>query len=163
MNEETIEEFNPSDEEHKFDLRQAKAWKNYVDPKSPTWNNAKRSAMAAGYTDQTSDIITNVGWWKAKVRRIQMLNKAEKVLKKTLEMDVTDEAGKPKADLVRVQNDTAKFIAKTQGKDEGYSERSEVTGKDGAPIVFMPAELLEKYNLNKEEKVEPLETNEEDK
>lgn len=140
-------EFVIEQKENKFDLRQVDAWKKYINPKSPTFNNAYRSALAAGYTDETSQNITGTGWWKAKVRRIQMLNKAERILNKNLDMDTKDENGKHKADLVRVQADVAKFIAKTQGKDEGYTERNEVTGKDGSPVVFMPLELMEKFGL----------------
>lgn len=79
---------------------------------------------------------------------MNLLGKAEKVLDKTLDMDTTDENGKEKADLLRVQNDAAKFIAKTLGKDEGYNERTEITGAGGQPIIFMPAELMEKYNID---------------
>lgn len=77
-----------------------------------------------------------------------MLSRAERVLKKALIMKTADpDTGKEQADLLRIQTDVAKHITKTLGKDEGYSERSEVTGKDGSPIVFMPTELLEKYSI----------------
>lgn len=56
-------------------------------------------------------------------RRKRMLSKAEARLETALDSD--DE---------RVSVDVAKFIAKTQGKDEGYSDRTEHTGKDGEQI-----------------------------
>lgn len=35
----------------------------------------------------------------------------------------------------RVGADVSKFIAKTLGKNEGYSERTELTGKDGEKLI----------------------------
>lgn len=143
-----MEEENNLSNEYMMSARRLKCWDNYINPKSKTWGNAYRSALDAGYTNETSQSIGQANWFKNRMRRLGLLNKSEQVLEKTLTMDTTDETGREKADLVRVQADTAKFIAKTLGKDEGYTERSEVTGKDGNPIVFMPAELMEKYNLN---------------
>lgn len=135
--------------ENRLDIRQLNCWKAYINPKSPTYGNARQSALKAGYTLASAISITDCGWFKNKIRRMNLLSKAEYVLNKTLVMETTDEQGREKADLLRVQSDTAKFIAKTQGKDEGYSERSEITGKDGNPIIFMPAELMEKFNLDR--------------
>lgn len=131
--------------------RQLKMWKDYTNPKSPTFGNAYQSALGAGYTPLSSAVITQTAWFKNRILKLGLLSKAEKVLENTLIMDTTDENGFPKADLIRVQADTAKFVAKTLGKDEGYTERNEMTGKDGGAIVFMPAELMEKYNLETKE------------
>jgi hypothetical protein len=122
-------------------------WQYYTDPKSDTFGNAKQSALKAGFKEGYSHNITTTAWFKHRLLRLNLLNKAERVLDKTLDMDTTDEKGKEKADLLRVQNDAAKFVAKTLGKDEGYNERTEITGANGQPIVFMPAELMEKYNI----------------
>ena len=126
-------------------------WDSYANPKSKTFGNARESAINAGYTPQYASTITNQHWYKAKKRRMNLLPKAELALEAALDMDLTDSDGKVKADLARVQTDVAKFVAKTQGKNEGYSERTELTGKDGQDIVFMPVELLDKYNLNNKE------------
>lgn len=142
-----------------FSIRQQDFWKAYLKSDSPTYGNAKRSALQVGYSEQTSDCITGLGWFKRKMRRKSLLNKAEHVLDKTLDMKLENEEGKPDAALIRTVNDTAKFIAKTLGKDEGYTERHETTGKDGNPIVFMPAELLEKFNLG-DVKIEDIKTSE---
>lgn len=139
-----------------FDIRQKKCWEFYINPKSDSYGNAKESAIKAGYTVSSALQIKSTDWFKTRMRRLNLLSRAEKVLKKTLDMVTFDEStGKEQADLLRVQNDAAKFVAKTLGKDEGYSERTEVTGKDGDQIVFMPVELMEKYNLEarKEEEI----------
>ncbi len=130
-----------------LDIRQKRCWDFYVNPKSETYGNASASAVKAGYAQSSSDTITTTEWFKTKLRRLNLLSKAEKVLNKTLDMETLGDYGKEQADLLRVQNDAAKFVAKTLGKDEGYSERTEVTGKDGENIVFMPVELIAKYGL----------------
>lgn len=136
-----------------FDLRQKKMWDFYVDPHSDTYANALQSAVKAGYSDTYAHNITNQRFFRIKVRRLGMLNRAEKVLKRTLIMNTQDpDTGKEQADLLRIQVDVAKHITKTLGKDEGYSERSEVTGKDGTPIIFLPSELMDKYALTEEKK-----------
>lgn len=117
-----------------LDPRQLTCWKFYTDPKSETFGNAKQSAIRAGYEEGTAHQITVAEWFVAKVRRMNMLSKAEKVLSETLEIDHT-ENGKPVPSLLSIKTDVAKFLAKTQGKNEGYSERQELTGKDGSPLI----------------------------
>lgn len=138
-------------EEEVFSLlnpQQKMCWDAYTNPKSVTFGNGKQSAIRAGFTEYYAATITSRAWFKNRMLRMNLLGKAEKVLDKTLDMDTTDENGKEKADLLRVQNDAAKFIAKTLGKDEGYNERTEITGAGGQPIIFMPSELMEKYNID---------------
>lgn len=133
--------------EQVLDIRQKLCWDYYINPKSPTFGNGYKSGLKAGYTQKTSSVVTTQDWFKKKLIRLNLLSKAEKVLNKTLDMETADDSGRQQADLLRIQNDTAKFVAKTLGKEEGYSERTELTGKDGNDIVFMPAELMDKYNL----------------
>ena len=68
-----------------------------------------------------------------------MLSKAERNLDKMLDMDVTDEKVKPQ--LLSIKADVSKMVAKTLGKNDGYSERTEHTGKDGEKLV-----TIEKIN-----------------
>lgn len=140
--------------ENKLDPRQRLCWNNYIDQKSPTFSNALRSAIAAGYSDGYATTITNQVWWKDKKRRTHLLGKAEKVMDKILDLTAEDEQGKIKADVLRVQADTAKHITKTLGKDEGYSERIEGGGAGGS-VVFLPQELIEKFNLGKPDEDKP--------
>jgi hypothetical protein len=69
-----------------------------------------------------------------KLKRKDLLSKAEKCLHKTLEYD-PEEEGKIKTDLLRIQTDIAKFITSTQGKDKGYSNRTEITGENGKDLI----------------------------
>lgn len=119
-----------------LDPRQKLCWDFYVNPKSETFGNATQSAIKAGYEESYSDTITQTEWFCAKVRRIGMLDKAEKVLDRTLTLDETDDKGKIQPDILRIKTDVAKFVAKTQGKDEGYSDRTELTAKDGEPLTI---------------------------
>jgi hypothetical protein len=133
-----------------LDPRQKMFWDLYANPKSEWFGNAYQSALQCGYSIYYARSITGRPFFQERKRRLNFLSKAEKVLDKTLDMDTKDQKGREQADLLRVQTDVAKHITKTLGKDEGYSERSEVTGKDGGAIVFMPQELLEKYDLSDE-------------
>lgn len=130
-----------------MDIRQKTVWDAYISPKSKTFGNAYQSALASGYADSYARVITQKQWWQIRLVRLNMLPRAERALKRALLMKTTDRDGNEQADLLRIQTDVAKHITKTLGKDEGYSERSEITGKDGSPIVFMPAELIEKYSI----------------
>ena len=116
------------------DVRRQKFWEMYTNPKSKTFSNAYQSAQRAGYSENYAAIITTKPFFLEKMRRMGLLNKAEKVLDKTLTMDTKDVSGREQADLLRIQVDAAKHITKTLGKDEGYSERNELTGKNGEEI-----------------------------
>jgi hypothetical protein len=134
-----------------MDARMKTCWDYYINPKSATFNNATQSSIKAGYSVSYADRITAQDWFKEKKRRLGLLSKAEKVFEKTLDMVTLDIEGNEQADLLRVQTDVAKFIAKTQGKDDGYSERNEMTGANGEQIVFLPVELMDKYKLKQQE------------
>jgi hypothetical protein len=124
------------------DPRQKMCWDLYVNPKSETFGNGFKSAIKAGYEEGYANQITTVDWFKEKVRRMNMLGKAEKVLDEMLDMPVVVMKTKDEEicvmtepSLVKIKQDTAKFIAERVGKEEGYSTRSEVTGKDGKDLT----------------------------
>lgn len=154
-----VEESNPSNpngaNQFFLDPRQKLCWDFYVNPKSETFGNARQSAIRAGYEEKYANQITVSYWFVAKVRRLNLLGKAEKVLEDMLTMPVVvvDKFNQPKEDddgfdedgerelvvktepaLIKIKQDTAKFIAERQGKDEGYSTRSEVSGPNGGAI-----------------------------
>lgn len=116
-----------------LDPRQKQCWDLYVDPKSKTFGNAYRSAIKAGYEDGTARQITTFDWFNEKCRRLNLLNKAERNLDKILDLPLEDKAN--------VVLDASKFIAKTLGKDEGYSDRSELTGKDGESLLLTEEQI----------------------
>lgn len=128
-------ETNPNgSNQYSLDPRQKLCWESYINPKSETFGNAYQSAIKAGYEDATARQITTYQWFLDKRRRLDLLSKAEKVLEKTLDYETEDEDGKVKVDLLRVQADVAKTVATTLGKNEGYSTRNELTGKDGVAL-----------------------------
>ena len=123
-------------------------WDNYVNPKSPTFSNATASARSAGFAPTYARTVMTRDWWKSRLLKVNLLGKSERVLDKVLSIvDTMDKQGQERADLLRVQVDAAKHVTKTLGKDEGWSERTEMTGADGNPIVILPASLIEKFGL----------------
>lgn len=120
--------------QYNLDPRQRLCWDFYVNPKSETFGNALQSALKAGYEESYSRTITDTEWFCEKVRRLNMLSKAEKVLDRTLDLPAVDEEGKVDVALLRVQTDVSKHLTSTLGKNEGYSTRIESTGKDGKDL-----------------------------
>lgn len=113
-----------------LDPRQKLCWELYTSPKSETFGNAYQSAMKAGYEEGYAAQITTAEWFLEKLRRLNMLSKAEKVLDKTLTYEPVNEEGKIDTNLLRVQTDVAKHITNTLGKHEGYTTKveTELTG-----------------------------------
>lgn len=132
--------------QYTLDPRQKICWDFYVNPKSETFGNAKASAIKAGYTEGTACQITTENWFIERLRRLQLLGKAEKVLDETLVLPALDEDGKFDKGIQALKLDAAKFVAKTQGKNEGYSERQEITGAEGKPLI-LPSEIIKMNGL----------------
>lgn len=123
--------------QHTNDEREQKCWDFYIESVVNGTENGYESAIKAGYSEDHSRNITMQGWFKerlSKLKRKDMLSKAERVLEKTLTYSTEDEEGNPKADILRIQTDVAKHVTSTLGKNEGYSTRTEIAGKDGEPI-----------------------------
>lgn len=112
--------------QYKVDPRQALFLKYYLDPKSKTFSNALQSAIKAGYDDEYAKTITGKmpKWLAEKIRDTYLISKAEENLKEFLE----NGSEKTKADIT-------KFILSRLAKAK-YSERKEVTGKDGKDLVI---------------------------
>lgn len=134
-----------------LDPRQKLCWENYVNPTSKTFANATQSAIAAGYEPDYADQITVATWFKGRVRRMNLLSKAEVVLEETLEVphvipivsmfgpvvnkETNEIYTKVDSGILKIKQDSAKFVASTQGKDVGYSTRTEITGANGKDLV----------------------------
>ncbi len=120
------------------DPREQVCWDIYV---SKGLENAYQSALEAGYTESTAKLVTTRDWFIERLQRLRrkdMLSNAEKVLDKTLKYNPEDEEGKVKTDLLRIQTDVAKHVTETLGKNDGYSKRNELTGKDGTGLIPAP-------------------------
>lgn len=136
--------------QYTFDPRQDDCWKYFTDREGNTFGNAYGSALRAGYTMRTAKGITNEIWWHERARRSTLLSKAEKVLDEDLQMETVvpvigmfgpivdkktkEPVTKIDADLRRIRQNSATFVAERLGKKKGYSTRTEITGEDGAPL-----------------------------
>ncbi len=128
------------------DPRKQLCWANYINPNSETFGNATQSAVKAGYEWAYANQITTRDWFVGKVRKLNMVGKAEKVLDETLEMDCVDENGKVDSSVLKIKQDTAKFVASTLGKED-YSTRSEQTGANGKDLIPVTLTTEEKKAL----------------
>jgi len=136
-----------------LDPRQKLCWDSYINPKSETFGNAYQSALKAGYEEATANQITTTEWFIGKCRRINLLNKAEKVLEEMIDMPTVNTIEKGdelivKIDpaLTKIKQDTAKFVAERLGKDNGYSTRNELTGPDGSDLIPVDKEIKDKVD-----------------
>jgi hypothetical protein len=114
--------------QYKPDPRQEMFLANYLDPKSETWSNAYQSAIRAGYTDEYAQNITGQGttWLSENLSDTALLQQAMVNLQEFLGTD--DEK------LQGIRADMTKFTFKGLQKQK-WSERSEMTGKDGKDLI----------------------------
>lgn len=114
--------------------QQEKFLYNWKNPNSPTFGNAYRSALDAGYEEEYAKTVTaKMPDWLAENVSDGMLEKAEAALLEAISLQIRNDEGKIDASVARIKADVAKFIAETVGKAK-YSKRTEMTGKDGGPI-----------------------------
>lgn len=133
--------------QYQLDPRQKLCWESYINPKSETFGNATQSGIKAGYTPEYANDITSSDWFCEKLWRLNSVSKAQKVFQDILEANHNDkETGKIDSAVLRIKADIAKFLASTQGKNDGYSERTELTGADGKDL---PVPILQGV-INKE-------------
>lgn len=128
---------NPSNpngsNQYSFDPRQKLCWELYIDPKSKTFANAYQSAQIAGYEESYAAVITTRPWFEEKVRKLNMVSKAERNLDKALDYKQEDEYGNIMPDIARLVIDVSKTVVTTLGKNEGYSTKveQELSNPDG--------------------------------
>ena len=133
------------------DPREQVMWNIYVAKLSKGIENAYESAIEAGYEEATSRQITVRSWFierKSKLKRKEMLSKAERNLDKTLDLITLNKEGLEDPQLLKIKVDVSKTIVSTLGKDEGYSTRSELTGKDGNDLIPETLTQEDKDKLN---------------
>ena len=115
-------------------------WRFYLDPLSPTVANGTQSALRAGFEPDQAKSVTAYKWFKSQTLKDRLLEVAESSLEEMMylpstitkmvkgeEVVVTDPA------MIKIKQDTAKFIASTLGK-KYYSARTELSGKGGGAI-----------------------------
>lgn len=107
----------------------------YTDPKSDTFSNATQSAIKAGYTKSYGDNITTLlpDWLLESIGDMKRLRKAEKRLDQILDLEPVNDEGQVDNSLIANQMKAINLVTKGIGKSN-YSERTEVTGKDGGAI-----------------------------
>lgn len=123
--------------EKEFTPQQIKFAMFYYLPDSPTYGNARQSALRAGFSDKYSRNITvkNLNWIKDIVLEIggkgvtkdKLVRKAKRVLDKSL--DSEDE---------KIAQDTAKFIAKTTTE---FSEKQDIVS-NGETLTVATLEFV---------------------
>lgn len=124
------------------DPRQELFLKAYLDPKSKTWGNALQSGLSAGYSQEYSESITSLmpDWLSERLGKSKLVQKAEKNMELALDGALDD----PEKGKKELQYKASEFILKTQGKDLGYTERTELTGKDGKDLKISFDPIFEK-------------------
>lgn len=133
------------------DPREQIMWDIYVAKLSKGIENAYESAVEAGYSEDSARNITMRDWFKerlGKLKRKEMLSKAERNLDKTLDLITLNKEGLEDPQLLKIKVDVSKTIVSTLGKDEGYSTRSELTGKDGNDLIPETLTQEDKEKLN---------------
>lgn len=116
------------------DPREQKMWDIYITNIANGVENAYKAAVEAGYSKDHAENITIQGWFKerkAKLRRKDMLSKAERNLDKVLDFEMMTDEGKVNTQVASLVIGVSTTVASTLGKEEGYSTRQEMTGKDG--------------------------------
>lgn len=127
------------------DPRSELAWEFYVKSWREGKPNAKQAGLNAGYAYNTAVNLSNFKWFKDKkdkLRRSNMLTKAERNISRMLNLDYSRIKVLPDGteeetidrDVLRVVADVSKTIVTTLGKDMGYSTKTEIDGKMGGEI-----------------------------
>lgn len=116
--------------------------KALLDPKSSTWGNYLQSGLKAGYSQEYSESISYQmpNWLSENLGKTKLVIKAEKNLENALDglMDDPEKGGK------QIQWKATEMTLKTLKKEE-YSERQEITGKDGTKL-FEGVEITVRKN-----------------
>lgn len=105
--------------------------KAFLDPKSETWGNFLQSGLKAGYSREYSENITSLmpDWLSESIGKTKLVQKAEKNLESALEGLLDD----PEKGKKEIQWKATEMTLKTLKKND-YSERTEITGKDGSAL-----------------------------
>ncbi len=139
----TMEQKTPQANQFTGDPRQDKMWEYYIQGIMRGQKNAFQAAILAGYSKSYANVITMLGWFKdreVKLRRAGFLSRAEEVLDEALELETHRPDGTRDINSLRIKADVAKYVTSTLGK-EFYSKRTELTGKNGEPVIPILGDL----------------------
>lgn len=109
------------------DPREQIMWDFYVSELAKGIDNAYAAAIKAEYSEDSARNVTMRDWFKArlgKLKRREMLSKAERNLDKALDTSYEDKEGNIKSDVMRIVVDVSKTVVTTLGRDE-YSTKTE--------------------------------------
>ena len=98
----------------------------YTNPKSPTFGNAKQSALEAKYEESHADNLTTLlpDWLLENIGDMKRLRKAEKNLDEVQNIQIYNEEGKLDANLIDKRTKVDMFIAERLNKNK-YSTKTE--------------------------------------
>lgn len=124
-----------------FNPQQELFLKQLIDPKSATFGNYLQSALKAGYSQEYSESISYQmpEWLSNALGKSRMVQKAERNLDSALEggLDDPEKGGRP------IQWKATEMTLKTLRKED-YSERTELTGKDGKDLQINVIDFTKK-------------------
>lgn len=122
--------------------------KALLDPKSDTWSNYSKSALKAGYSKNYAENITSLmpDWLSESIGKSNLVAKAERNLDMALDGLLDD----PEKGAKTIQHKASEFVLKTLKKDT-YSERTELTGKDGKDLPTPLLHAIFDNNSNKKD------------
>ena len=141
-------------------------WDFYLNPECEAFGDVTRCALLAGWTDSGAKDVKHQRWFKNHVRRIEMADEAERVLGDMLKISTSaiktkdgEEYTATEPALVKIKQDTAKFITSTLLKDT-YSTKSEnkVSGEITQKTEISDEQfgkIMEQYARSTDKKGEP--------
>ena len=128
--------------------QQLQFWSNYISKDLETFGNAYKSAIVAGYTDESARNVTTKQWYKhGESFYHELLSKAEEVLMEDLTMDIWEDViyrGKKTGErrinpnLARIRSEISKFVLLTIGK-KTYNRKPYKEQYDQTLLLSNPA------------------------
>ena len=109
----------------KLNKRQIDFLSFYLDPKSGTFSDCKKSALRAGFRMQYAENLTNaMPLWLSEVmeREKRMVNKAEKNLEAHLDLNIREKGINPQ--VLGIKHRASEFVAERLGKKK-WSQKNE--------------------------------------
>lgn len=98
----------------------------YTNPKSPTFSNAKKSALEAKYSETYADNITTLmpDWLLENIGDMKRLKRAERNLSEVQNLEIIDAEGKIDTNLIDKRTKVDMFLAERLNKNK-YSTKTE--------------------------------------